>query len=116
MPLAPYRQMLEHIRPVTVAGRVRAVTGLTVRVSDFSAPVGAGCRICRGSSQVEARVTRVGSEPADGAIRVELAVERTPESIDLEHGLSGTVAVTVERVSPAQLVLRAVGKRIEEIR
>jgi len=56
MPLAPYRQMLEHIRPVTVAGRVRAVTGLTVRVSDFSAPVGAGCRICRGSSQVEARV------------------------------------------------------------
>jgi membrane fusion protein (multidrug efflux system) len=66
--------------------------------------------------QVEARVTRVGSEAVDGAIRVELAVDRTPESIHLEHGLSGTVAVTVERVSPAQLVLRAVGKRIEEIR
>ncbi len=54
--LAPYRQILQHVRPVTVAGRVRSVAGLTVSVSDFSAPIGAGCRICRGSSALEARV------------------------------------------------------------
>jgi membrane fusion protein (multidrug efflux system) len=66
--------------------------------------------------QVRARVIRVGSEPADGAIRVELQVDETPAGVALEHGLSGTVAVTVERVSPALLVLRAVGKRAADIR
>jgi len=54
--------MLEHIRPVTVAGRVRAAAGLAVSVSDFSAPIGASCRICRGASQVEARVIGFAGE------------------------------------------------------
>ena len=55
-PFEPYRQILRHVQPVGVAGRVRAVRGLTVSVSYFPAPIGAGCRIVRGSRGVEARV------------------------------------------------------------
>lgn len=55
-PFGQYRQILRHVQPVGVAGRVRAVRGLTVSVSDFSAPIGATCRIARGQRDVEARV------------------------------------------------------------
>jgi len=55
-PFGHYRQILEHVQPVGVAGRVRAVRGLTVSVSDFSAPIGANCRIVRGSRAIDARV------------------------------------------------------------
>ena len=61
-PLAPYRQILQNVRPVTLAGRVRAVRGLTVSVSDFAAPIGAGCRIHRGPSAIEARVIGFAGE------------------------------------------------------
>jgi len=60
---------------------------------------------------VPARVTGVGSEVRGGRIRVELAVNREPVSrIQLQHGLPGTVEVQVERISPASLVLRMVGR------
>ena len=58
-----------------------------------------------------ATVTDVGSEPADGRVRVELALDGdSAPAIPLEHGLSGTAEVEVESASPAELVLRAVGK------
>jgi multidrug resistance efflux pump len=58
-----------------------------------------------------ATVVGVASESHDGHLRVELDVERDPGSlIPLQHGLSGTVEVEVERVSPAILVLRAAGR------
>lgn len=60
---------------------------------------------------VPATVTGVASEVRDGRIRVELAVNpnSTPR-IHLQHGLPGTVEVQVERISPASLVLRMVGR------
>jgi multidrug resistance efflux pump len=62
---------------------------------------------------VAATVERVGNEPRGGWIRVELTVDRhTSLPIPLQHGLPGAVEVEVERVSPATLVLRAVGKRL----
>ena len=58
-----------------------------------------------------ATVTDVGNEPIDGHVRVELALEPgSAPAIPLEHGLSGTAEVEVEHASPADLVLRAVGK------
>ncbi len=51
-----HKQVLRQIQPVGVTGRVSAVRGLTVSVSDFPAPIGASCRIVRGSQGVEARV------------------------------------------------------------
>ena len=43
-----------------------------------------------------------------------VAVDRTvPTWIPLQHGLTGTIEVEVERVSPAALLLRSLGKRLE---
>ena len=58
-----------------------------------------------------ATVTHVASEARRGRVRVELALQ--PQSgphLPREHGLTGTVEIEVERLSPARLVLRAVGE------
>jgi membrane fusion protein (multidrug efflux system) len=53
----------------------------------------------------------VASEPRDGSIRVELALQPPRRTrLPLQHGLPGTAEVEVERVTPAVLVLRTVGK------
>jgi membrane fusion protein (multidrug efflux system) len=60
---------------------------------------------------LSARVTGIGNEPADGLIRVELAVVPDLASrIPLQHGQTGTVEIEVEKASPATLVLRAAGQ------
>jgi multidrug resistance efflux pump len=60
---------------------------------------------------INATVTHVGSEVRDGRIRVELAVNpHSASHIPMQHGLPGAVQVEVERVSPASLVLRVVGR------
>lgn len=62
---------------------------------------------------VAATVTRVASEIRDGTVRVELAVDESqPTRIPLQHGLPGSVEVTVERVTPAALILRTAGRMI----
>jgi len=64
---------------------------------------------------VPATVTGVGSEVRDGRIRVELAVNPVPAPrVHLQHGLPGTVEVQVERISPAALVLRTVGRSLSK--
>jgi membrane fusion protein (multidrug efflux system) len=65
--------------------------------------------------QVRAEVARLGTEQVSGTIRVELRVADAPQNVPLEHGLSGTVAIEVERVTPLTLVLRAVGKRLATV-
>jgi len=58
-----------------------------------------------------ATVVRVASETRNGRIRVELDALPVPGSrLPLQHGLPGTVEIEVERVTPAVLVLRTVGK------
>ncbi len=60
---------------------------------------------------VAARVARVATEVHRGRVRVELTVEPEPNSaIALQHGLTGTLEIEVERVAPIALVLRAAGK------
>ncbi len=51
-----YRRALRHVQPLGVSGRVSAVRGLTVSVTDFPAPVGAACRVEGMEGPVEARV------------------------------------------------------------
>lgn len=58
-------------------------------------------------------VSSVGSEPRDGAVRVELALDATaPTAVPLQHGLPLSAEVEVERLSPAELVLRAAGRLV----
>lgn len=63
---------------------------------------------------VDATVKEVASEPRDGRVHVELEVDvGSNRRVHLEHGLTGSVEVDVERISPARLVLRAAGRAIE---
>ncbi len=58
-----------------------------------------------------ARVERVGTEPKDGLIRVELELDVAQKSrIPVEHGLQGSAEVEVEQVAPVALVLDAAGR------
>jgi membrane fusion protein (multidrug efflux system) len=60
---------------------------------------------------LRARVERVGSEPRDGLIRVELALAAQQKArIPVEHGLQGSAEVEVEEVAPVALVLDAAGR------
>jgi membrane fusion protein (multidrug efflux system) len=62
---------------------------------------------------VTATVARVATETQNGKIRVELDVEKTPDfPVSLQHGLPGTLEIEVERVSPANLVLRSIGRAL----
>ena len=63
---------------------------------------------------INATVTTVASEPRDGRIRIDLALFRDPQSaIPFQHGLPATVEVEVARLSPAALLMRAVGERVK---
>ncbi len=58
-------------------------------------------------------VTRVSGEARDGKLWIDGSVVPGPESaIPLQHGMPGTLVVEVERVSPAELVLRAAGRAV----
>jgi multidrug resistance efflux pump len=60
---------------------------------------------------IPASVDRVGNEPKDGTIRVELLLHPDRGSrIPLQHGLPASAEVEVERISPAALVLDAAGR------
>jgi adhesin transport system membrane fusion protein len=55
-------------------------------------------------------VVAVGGDPDRGRTRVELAPSRdaVAPSIPLQHGMTGTVEVELERLSPAQLLLQSI--------
>lgn len=58
-----------------------------------------------------ARVDRVAAESSGTLLRVELSMKRrTNEELPLRHGMTGQVDVAIEQVSPAILVLRAIGQ------
>lgn len=55
-------------------------------------------------------VVRISSEARDGTIEVEFALDDAARArMPLEHGLPGSVQVEVDRVTPIDLLLRAVG-------
>jgi membrane fusion protein (multidrug efflux system) len=88
--------------PATAIGRVR--TGQSARLRMFGFP-------WTKYGLLQAQVDRVGNEPRDGLIRVELVL-RSPQrtNIPLQHGLPGSAEVEVEQVSPFALVLDAAGR------
>jgi membrane fusion protein (multidrug efflux system) len=90
-----------HFSPFTSLGRIRPGQPARLRLDGFPwAQYGSVC----------ATVASAANEPRDGSIRVELAVQMDAASlIPFQHGLSSTVEVEVERVSPVRLLLRAAG-------
>lgn len=93
-----------HFDPAQALGRIRE--GQTARLRLDGYP-------WTQYGTVEARVSRVGREVREGAIRVELAIVPDASSlIELGHGLPGTLEIQVEEVTPAMLVMRAVGRSV----
>ena len=56
-------------------------------------------------------VEHVATELRESQIRVEMRLGRAPSGIPLQHALPGSVEVEVERIAPAELVLRSAGRR-----
>ena len=94
-------RVVAEFAPHSALGRIQPGQSAKLRLSGFS-------WVQYGS--VAATVSRVGKEPQNGTVRVELGLDE-PESfpVELSHGLPGTLEVEVERISPAALVLRAAG-------
>ena len=62
---------------------------------------------------IRTRVARIATESRDGKVRVELYIVPDPEMrIPLQHGLSGYLEIAIDRISPAQLTLRTVGRKV----
>jgi len=58
-------------------------------------------------------VVNVDTTVQDGQVQVDLALEPdTTFPVPLRHGMAGVVEIEIERVSPAILLLRAVGQRL----
>jgi len=87
--------------PATALGRVHAGQAATLRLDAFPwAQYGV----------VHATVSRVSGEVRDRLVRVELTPRAPwPAGFTAQHGLPGSVEVSVERLPPAQLLLRASG-------
>jgi membrane fusion protein (multidrug efflux system) len=109
-------QEAEHLGTIVPAGTLILVAEFDPKVLGRIQP-GQGARMSPTgfpSTQygvLHAKVTHAASEIRNGLLRVEMALEPDEGSaIPLEHGLPGGVEVEVERVSPATLVLRGVGK------
>jgi membrane fusion protein (multidrug efflux system) len=88
--------------PAAVLGRVRPGQSAELRLDGFPwAQYGS----------VPATVTRVAGEIRDKHIRVEFAPHAGwPAGVQVQHGLPGTMEVTLEQVAPAVMVLRAAGQ------
>jgi multidrug resistance efflux pump len=61
---------------------------------------------------VTAKVTRVADEPRNGQVRVELEVTDVDPRIKIEHGLTGTAEIEVDRATPLAMVLRTLGRAV----
>lgn len=97
-------RVVAHFLPAMALGRVQPGQAARLRLEGFPwAQYGS----------VAATVSSVAHETRDGMIRVECRLRPDIAGIiPLQHGLPGTLEVEVERLSPATLVLRGVGKRL----
>ena len=61
---------------------------------------------------LQALVRAVDNESQTGKIRVELDIEHIPDSIIAQHGLTGQAEIAVEKITPAALLFRVVGRHL----
>jgi multidrug resistance efflux pump len=88
--------------PAAVLGRIHPGQAARLRLDGFPwAQFGS----------IEAQVSRVATEIRENLVRVEFTpVSTTTGNIVMQHGLPGSVEVSVEKTTPAVLVLRAAGQ------
>ncbi len=97
--------MVAELAPSSALGRVRVGQRAQMRLDGFP---------WTQYGTLAATVKRVAAEPREGRLRVELDIEgESAARLPLRHGLTGTVEIEVERLSPALLLLRTLGKAVE---
>jgi membrane fusion protein (multidrug efflux system) len=94
--------IVAEFNPASVLGRVRPGQQARLRLDGFP---------WTQYGSIGATVGRAASEVRDGLVRIELvpALAAVPEAI-VQHGLPGTVEISLEQVPPAVLMLRAAGQ------
>jgi membrane fusion protein (multidrug efflux system) len=92
-------------QPAEAVGRVRRGQHARMRLDAFPSTQ---------FGTIPATVVVVDSEDTDGRIQVDLDFDSEPTNLELEHGMPGRVEVEVERISPASLLMRAVGKMLDQ--
>jgi len=98
-------ELVADFAPATAIGHVRAGQRARMRVAGFP---------WTQYGMLDATVTAVSSEVADGRIRVRLTLDEQARSpIPRRHGLVGDVEIELEQVSPAVLLARAAGQMFE---
>jgi multidrug resistance efflux pump len=98
-------ELVADFPPDEAIGRVRIGQKARMRVTGFP---------WTQYGMLEAVVSAVSSEVADGKIRVELTLDEGKRSpIPLRHGLVGEVEIELEEVSPAVVLARAAGQLFE---
>jgi len=96
--------MVAELSPTSALGRVHTGQRAQMRLDGFP---------WTQYGTLAATVQRVAAEPREGRLRVELEIDRTSaERLPVRHGLTGTVEIEVERLSPALLLLRTLGKAV----
>ncbi|MFZ5890026.1 MAG: HlyD family secretion protein [Myxococcota bacterium] len=102
VPNDPLRIVAE-FEPSLAVGRIRTGQTARVRLAGFSLVEFA---------RFDASVTQVASEAQGGTIRVELGIASLLADPRVQHGLPAMVEVCVDKATPWQLVLRALGEAV----
>jgi multidrug resistance efflux pump len=98
-------RIVAEFRPQAALGRIREGQRARLRLAGFPALE---------YGTIDATVSSVATEVRDDLVRVELGVDAPSAArIPLQHGLPGSLEVEVERVSPASMILRAAGGRLQ---
>ncbi|HEV7392587.1 MAG TPA: HlyD family efflux transporter periplasmic adaptor subunit, partial [Burkholderiales bacterium] len=94
--------VVAEFNPAAVLGRIHPGQSARLRLDGFPwAQFGS----------IEAKVSHVASEIRDNLVRVELTpVATSTRNIVMQHGLPGSIEVSIEETSPAVLILRAAGQ------
>jgi membrane fusion protein (multidrug efflux system) len=94
--------VVAEFNPAAVLGRIHEGQSARLRLDGFPwAQFGS----------IEAKVSRVATEIRENLVRVEFTlVAPSTRNIVMQHGLPGSVEVSVEQTTPAVLVLRAAGQ------
>ncbi len=101
VPAEELRLVAEYL-PSSAFGRIRAGQRARLRLDGF--PWGQ-------YGSLGARVAAVASEVRHGYVRVDLDLDDAASTpVTLQHGLTGTVEVEVERIPPATLMLRSLAR------
>ena len=97
-------KVVAYFHPAAALGRIRVGQSAELRLEGFP---------WTQYGSLGAVVETIAEEPRDGLIRVDLVLKQDQASaIPFRHGLPGAIEIEVDRVSPATLLLRAIGKPV----